>query len=119
MLTPRVTFFFLLTPVVLLATGCASKLTYDRFQMIEIRMDSQPEVREILGSPDAEFETEWMYDDLDRHVSAVIYFDDTGLVIGKEWMDATRGTFEGDESADQPPLGEMREERRRSRTLDD
>ncbi len=111
----------LLAPLVLaLLVGCQSKITRGNFEVIQIDVDTRADVRTILGEPTGNFGDEWMYDDLDRHVSAIIYFHADGRVAGKEWMDAMSNTFEGENpgTADTPP-GEIRRHRGVSRTYDD
>jgi hypothetical protein len=108
----------LLTPGLILLAGCANKLTRERFDMIRVELDGKEDVRLILGDPKADFGDEWMYDDLDRHVSAIVFFDDRGKVAGKEWMDARSSAWEGYKSGEEPS-GEERERRRTTRTYDD
>lgn len=103
-----------------LLAGCQSKLTRDRFEMIQVDVDQREDVRHILGEPTRDFGDQWLYDDLDRHVSAIIYFNDAGRVAGKEWTDAVSGSWEGrNPNLDEPPPGEVRERRKTTRRIDD
>ena len=105
---------------VLLLGGCASRFTYERFDLIRPNADSRADVQALLGDPDARFEDEWIYDDRGRRISAIIYFDAEGRVAGKEWIDGRAGTFEGSQPDDEDAApGEVVEERRIRRTYDD
>ncbi len=114
-------FLLCAAPLVLLAlTGCEHKFTRERFEMIQVDVDDREDVRQILGRPTRELDDEWLYDDLDRHYSAVIYFDDNGRVRGKEWMDARTGEWSGrNPNANPPPQGEVRERRTKTVRIDD
>ncbi len=115
----RLAMFVLIAACVYLA-GCESKFNRRNFQMIQPGVDDRFDVRQILGDPDADMGDVWMYDDLDRHDSAQIFFDDDGRVFNKEWMDADTGDWEGENPwADQPPEGEVRERRTKTRRIDD
>jgi hypothetical protein len=106
--------------VVVFVAGCESKFNRQNFDMIRLGMDDREDVRQILGEPAAAMDDVWMYDDLDRHTCAQIFFDDDGRVLSKEWMDATTGDWEGENPyADEPPQGEVRERRTRTRRIDD
>lgn len=108
-------------PLLLLAlTGCERKFTRERFEMIQVNVDDREDVRQILGKPAGELDDQWLYDDLDRHYSAIIYFDDNGRVQGKEWMDATTGDWEGrNPNANEPPRGEVRERKKKKVRIDE
>jgi len=112
-------FFVALTALALLA-GCERKFTHDRFNMIQAGVDDQEDVRHILGKPASELSDQWFYDDLDDHYSAVIYFDDSGRVQNKEWMDSVTGEWEGrSPNTNPPPKGEVRERHTKTRRIDD
>ena len=99
--------------------GCESKFNRQNFEMIRIGMDDREDVRQILGKHTANMGNVWMYDDLDHHRSAQIFFDDDGRVLNKEWMDAGTGEWEGENPwADQPAEGEVRERRTKTRRID-
>jgi len=103
-----------------LLTGCAQKFTRERFDMIQAGVDDQEDVREILGKPSKTMTDLWYYEDLDRHLHAQIFFADDGRVLSKEWMDAHTGEWEGKHpQADEPPKGEVRERRTKTRRIDD
>lgn len=99
-------------------SGCHSKFTRDRFEMITPGVDDREDVRKVLGKPATRFHDQWIYDDLDDHRSAVIHFDESGKVLAKEWMDARTGEWEGrNPAAAEPPPGGVRETR--TRRIDD
>jgi outer membrane protein assembly factor BamE (lipoprotein component of BamABCDE complex) len=103
-----------------LAHGCQRQFTRDRFDMIKVGVDNREDVRYILGKPTSDLEDQWFYDDLDRHYSAVIFFDGTGNVTGKEWMDARTGEWSGrNPHANPPPEGEQREKRTKTTIIDE
>ena len=110
----------LLAATLILLAGCESKFNRQNFAMIRIGMDNREDVRQILGEPDADMDDVWMYDDLDHHHSAQIFFDEDGRVLNKEWMDAETGKWEGENPwADQPAKGEVRERHTKTRRIDD
>lgn len=100
-------------------TGCESKFTHQRFEMIQVGVDEHEDVRYILGDPAVDIGDQWVYD-VPGERSAIIYFDDEGHVAGKEWGDPRTGQFDGvNPNADRPPRGEVRERHKRVRTIDD
>ena len=115
----RVPMFVLVAACVCLA-GCESKFNHRNFQMIQPGVDDRTDVRYILGDPSSEMSDVWIYDDLDSHQSAQIFFDDDGRVLNKGWMDAKTGDWEGENPwADEPAEGEVRETSTRTRRIDD
>jgi hypothetical protein len=74
----------LATTTLALLTGCQSKFTRERFELINVGVDGHEDVRCLLGKPRACFEDEWFYDDLDRHLAARVHFDESGRVSAKE-----------------------------------
>ncbi len=109
----------LLAALVSLA-GCERKFTRERFDRIERGVDDREDVRQLLGRPTAAMEDAWIYEDLDHHDTAQIFFADDGRVLSKEWMDARTGAWEGRSPyTDEPRTGEVRERRTRTRRIDD
>lgn len=101
-------------------TGCQRQFTKERFDMIRIGVDDREDVRQIIGEPTADLADQWLYDDLDHHQSARIFFDEAGRVRQKEWMDSLTGQWEGHSpNADKPRPGEVRERSRKTRRIDD
>jgi hypothetical protein len=106
--------------MLLVLAGCAQKFTRERFDMIQPGVDEREDVTQILGKPEAVLADIWYYGDLNRHTAAQIFFADDGRVLGKEWMDADTGEWDGNNPhADAPPQGEVRERRTRTRKIDD
>jgi outer membrane protein assembly factor BamE (lipoprotein component of BamABCDE complex) len=101
-------------------TGCQSKFTHDRFDMIQRGTDNREDVQRILGKPTWDLDEQWVYENEDRFRTAVIYFDAEGRVSGKEWMDANTGEWSGQNpNANEPPQGEVRERRKKTTRIDD
>jgi hypothetical protein len=106
--------------LLVLLGGCQRKFTKDRYEMIQINVDTREDVRHILGKPTSDLSDQWFYDNLDRHYSAVIFFDEEGRVRGKEWMDAATGKWEGrNPEAAEPPPGEVRERQKKTTRIDE
>lgn len=81
-------------------SGCAQKLTRERFDMISIGHAERFDVEHTLGEPDYSLDDYWHYEDVDRHLNVMIHFDDAGKVWRKEWHDVGEGihydTYEPD-----------------------
>jgi hypothetical protein len=103
-----------------LLAGCHNRhFTRDRFEMIQIGVDSREDVAHILGRPTAEQDDQWQYDNLKKHYSAVIHFGEDGHVSAKEWMNAKTGDWEGrNPNTDEPPQGEVRERHKKTKRID-
>ena len=105
--------------IVGLLSGCHRPFTKDNFDLLQVGVDSREDVRHILGKPTSDLNDQWFYDDLDRHVSAVIFFDDEGRVNGKEWWNAKTGETEGrNPNANNPPGGEVPERHKKTTRID-
>jgi hypothetical protein len=78
-----------LAGLVLIACGC-SKLTYERWQTVNVGTASPEAVKATLGEPWKTVNNTWVYNDPDRGVTAMVKFKDS-KVVGKEWADANRG----------------------------
>jgi outer membrane protein assembly factor BamE (lipoprotein component of BamABCDE complex) len=108
------------TAALLALTGCESKFNHRNFQMIRPGADDRADVRHILGDPVSDMGDVWLYDDLDHHHSAQIFFDEDGRVLNKEWMDAKTGDWEGENPwTDRPAQPEVRERETRIRRYED
>lgn len=115
----RFTMLVLIAACVCLA-GCESSFNKRNFEMIQAGFDDRFDVREILGDPDGDMGDVWVYDDLDRHYAARIFFDGDGRVLSKQWMDAKTGEWEGEDPwGDRAPEGEVRERSTKTRRIDD
>lgn len=100
---PRLAWLSMLAVVL---CGCSEKLTYERFQTISVG-DSPQTVEAILGKPWMKSinDQAWVYQNVDRGINAVIYFQDS-QVTSKKWGDATHG-LQGDSLITTP--GESKE----------
>ena len=106
--------------VLVILTGCQRPFTKDRFDLITVGVDDRTDVRQMVGEPTADLSDQWFYDDLKRHYSAVIFFDEDGKVIGKRWCDAVTGQIEGrNPHANEPPSGEVREQHKKTTRIDE
>jgi outer membrane protein assembly factor BamE (lipoprotein component of BamABCDE complex) len=109
-MNPRTLSFLVAALALAFLAGCQRPFNHDNFDMIQVGVDGREDVRQILGKPTSELGDQWLYDDLKRHYSALIHFDESGMVRGKEWMDAKTGQWEGrNPNANEPPQGETRE----------
>ena len=77
--------FFIAALGVTVLTGCGSKFTRERFELIKPGVDDAKEVQRLLGKPQYSALDVWHYESFDRHLSAQIYFGDDGRVMSKEW----------------------------------
>lgn len=112
----RFLLIFALPAILMLVVGC-QKLTHKRFQLIREGVSNQLEVEKTLGQPDRKLADLWNWTDHDRHLTCNIYFDDRGVVAKKEWIDATKGVWEGSApGVDQP--GEPSEQKIIIRTIE-
>ena len=95
---PR-TALVLLSAVVLIATvGCSENLvTRHNYDMIKRGKSTRLEVEKTLGDTYTQRgEDQWEYEEMDRHLSVCIHFDENGKVKKKEWIDAKTGEWHTD-----------------------
>jgi len=87
--------------VLALACGCGEKLTYERFQTIRPGASTHA-VEATLGKPTIRGigDQTWVYQDYDRCINAVIYFQDA-KVADKKWTDTQHG-IQGGPTVSQP-----------------
>ena len=71
------------TAALLCACGC-SKLTYDRWQTIQVGQATPEAVEATLGEPWKKADNTWVYSDTDREITATVTFKDN-KVDGTEW----------------------------------
>lgn len=103
-----------------LVAGCQRQFTYENYAKIEPHTDRTDDVLHFIGKPSADLGDQWYYEDEEHHYSARIFFNEEGRVIGKEFMDAKSGRWEGrDPNSDEKPKGEDREKSTRTRRIDD
>ena len=100
--------------------GCHHHFTHGDFELVQVGVNDRADVRAMLGKPTSDLSDQWFYDDLKRHRTAVIFFDDEGRVSGKEWMDARSGNWEGrNPNVNPPPEGEVRERHKTTTRIDE
>ncbi len=75
-----------------LMTGCDS-LTRDRFEMIVVEVSERVDVERTLGPPTIRSTEQWHYERPERHLNVLIDFDESGVVLRKQWIDATSGEW--------------------------
>lgn len=81
--------------ILLMVTGCAEKLTYERWKTLNLG-DSTEAVEKTLGKPwEREFGT-WVYYDSDRNVTATAIFDENGKLLKKTWLSPDIQDGQGD-----------------------
>jgi hypothetical protein len=98
----------LLAGVLLAVVGCAeNKLTRRNYDMIYEGKSTMDEVRLTMGEDHLiDRGDHWEYEDMDRKLSVVFYFDDKGKVSNKQWRDGKTGEWDGaDSHIDQGPEG--------------
>jgi hypothetical protein len=82
--------------VTFVAIGCSENLvTRHHYDMIVKDKSTRLEVEKTLGDTYVDRGDHWEYDEEDRHLSVVFYFNDKGLVTRKEWIDASTGEWDG------------------------
>ena len=81
--------FLAFVVVAALAAGC-EKFTQRRFDTMVMKGQSQREVEQILGPPDAKWTRKWRWVNFEKHFSGTVLFDADGRVIGKAWSDSVR-----------------------------
>lgn len=76
--------------------GCAKNmLTRDHYNLIKDGVSTKLEVRQTMGDKYAEYGDQWRYEDEDRFLTVVFYFDSNDRVLRKEWIDAETGEWDG------------------------
>jgi hypothetical protein len=119
-MTPRVATILVACSSLVGLCGCQRQFTREHFELIRVGSDAREDVRHMLGKPTADLDDQWLYDDLDQHCTAVIYYDDDGRVLGKQWMDSRTGEWEGrNPHANEPPVGTTRERRKTTTRIDE
>jgi hypothetical protein len=99
--------------------GCASKFNHQNFSMIRDGVDRKQDVRELIGDPDQDLGDQWVYKNLDRNCTAIVFFQADGRVVGKEWSDAGGGVWEGFYRDAAPARGESRQRQQPTSPFDD
>ena len=95
----RLRWFPVVTAVGLAAmlAGCQDLLVYQNFSQIHENASTQAEVARIIGEPDQKLGNQWLYERPDKHLTALVDFDESGRVTRKQWIDAMSGVWEDSE----------------------
>ncbi len=72
-------------------TGCADKLTRKHFDMILVGHADRFDVEHTIGKPSDELPDLWHYERVDKHLNAMVHFNEAGKVWRKEWHDVLHG----------------------------
>ena len=80
-----------------LLAGCQDRLVYQNFSQIHENASTQAEVARVIGEPSQKLENQWLYERPDKHLTALVDFDETGRVTRKQWIDAMSGVWEDSE----------------------
>ena len=80
----------ILTFAFVLQVGCASpdRLTETNFRQIKVNASTEADVRTLLGEPTNKLPGLWMFERPDRHLTAMVDFDEAGRVSRVQWIDA-------------------------------
>lgn len=109
-MTRRISWTLLATAVVIGVGGCAeNKLTRHNFALIHEGKSTKLEVEKTLGEEHLiRRGSQWEYDDMDRHLTVYVDFNDRGVVTRKQWVDARTG--EWDDTKPEPEGEKVSEE---------
>ena len=73
--------------VLFVFVGC-SKVTRENWEMIKVGASTKLEVENTLGKEyKAHGDDQWQFENEDKDVDAMIYFDGNGKVVKKQWRD--------------------------------
>lgn len=83
------------------APGCSSrdKLTEQNFRQIRVNVSTETEVQNLIGEPSSKLPGLWMYQRPDKHLTAMVDFDDAGKVVRVQWIDALGEKWEDSDEA--------------------
>jgi hypothetical protein len=92
---------FLGGAALLVATGCASrdKLTEQNFRQIRVNASTETDVQDLIGEPNSKLPGLWMYQRPDKHLTAMVDFDESGKVVRVQWIDALGEKWEDSDEA--------------------
>lgn len=74
--------------------GCQDPFVYDNFSQIRVDASMQWEVEKTIGEPSQKLGDQWLYERPPKHLTALIDFDEDGVVTRKQWIDAMSGVWE-------------------------
>ena len=79
---------------VVLLTGCATKLTYERWRTLTLQ-SPKTEVETVLGDPDAlRKDDHWMYHNSDKQITVNVEFVGGDTITYSRWVDPDHGVHE-------------------------
>ncbi len=90
-----------LSSAVVFTAGCASpdRLTHDNFRQIKVKSSTEDDVRGLIGEPSHKLIGLWTYQRPDKHLSAMVDFDDEGRVSRVQWIDALGEVWEDSDAS--------------------
>lgn len=77
--------------------GCQDPLRHRNFDHIQVNASTQGEVARIIGEPSQKVENQWLYERPAKHLTALVDFDESGVVTRKQWIDGTNAVWEDSE----------------------
>ena len=94
-------FVVLCAQTVLFSAGCATqdKLTEGNFKQIRVQSATESDVQKLIGEPSNRLPGLWTFERPDKHLTAMVDFDETGRVTRVQWIDALGERWE---DSDQP-----------------
>lgn len=97
----RITGLMLACASLLAASACASrdKLTEQNFRQIRLSASTEDDVKNLIGEPTSKLPGLWMYQRPDKHLTAMVDFDDQGKVTRVQWIDALGEKWEDSDEA--------------------
>ena len=92
----RATGVVLVAGVVLAVGGC-DRLTRNHYDMIVQNVSSTDDVAKTIGDPSYKVPGQWHYERVDKHLNVIIEFNEDGVVVRKQWIDAGEGVWDDTE----------------------
>ena len=81
--------------VSLFAVGCQQDLlVHENFAQIRPHTTTQAEVERLIGQPDRTLRHQWLYERPNKHLTALVDFDERGSVTRKQWIDGLGEVWE-------------------------
>lgn len=80
--------------LVIFLAGCETKLTRQNYNMIMVGKSTRLEVENTLGDKHRiDRGARLEYEDMDRHLTVYVDFDEQSIVRRKQWVDAASGEW--------------------------
>ncbi|MFH0980608.1 MAG: hypothetical protein V2A79_03600 [Planctomycetota bacterium] len=79
------------------AVGGCDKLTRNHYEMIQQSVSTTDDVARTIGDPSDKLPGQWHYEREDKHLNVIIDFNDQGVVVRKQWIDAMAPEWEDTE----------------------